>query len=118
MGFFDFLFRRSKTKNPPVASVATGQADHDVEDEEDEQTVFVSMKMSPRAQASTKRLRELNHQGFKQYRWVAEGAVCEVCQPHVEGGPFAISAGLTRAAPIPGREQPGCDECPVRLEGV
>ena len=117
MGFFDFLFRRSKTKNPPAPAAAAVQADDDTEEDEDKQTVFVSMKMSPRAQASTKRLRELNHQGFKQYRWSVEAAVCDSCKPHVEAGPFPISAGLTRAAPIPGRESV-CDNCPVTLEGV
>ena len=113
MGLFDFLFRRKRADAAQPTQAA--QPAPDVE-EEDEQTVFVSVKLSPQAQANMKRLRELNHNGHAQYRWASSGDVCEACAGHIAAGPYAISAGLTKGAPVPGRET-RCG-CAVELTGA
>ena len=81
-----------------------------------EQTVIYRAKLSPRAQTSAMRLRELKHQGHKRYAWRLHGETCTVCQSHADKGPYPITGGLGQAAPVPGRET-DCD-CKVTLDPI
>lgn len=101
MGFLDFLFRRK----PKSSSEITDAADAEVEDEDEgEQTTFVSANLSPKAQAHIKQLRDLAHGGARRYRWVIRGDACAACVGFAKDGPYEITSGLSRKAPVPGRE--------------
>lgn len=73
-------------------------------------------RRSNSAPAAMKRLRELQHEGHQQYRWQTPDGSCDVCAAHVAAGPCSVAAGLTKSAPVPGRET-GC-ACNITLESA
>jgi hypothetical protein len=115
MGFFDWLFGRAKSKSSASSQRATFPAAEEQPEPVDfEQTMFVSLRLSPKAQAETKKLREFKERGSTKYRWAITPYACFDCKKFAAGGPYDIAAGLMRAAPLPGRET-GCD-CETSVE--
>ena len=99
MGFLDNLFRRKAKPSAAPPDVQEAESD-----DEGEQTTFVSQNLSPTAQAHIKRLRDMAHGGASRYRWVLRGDACAACVSFAEAGPYEITSGLSKKAPVPGRE--------------
>lgn len=118
MGFFDWLFGRRKSRPPAMPQRAPMPAAQKEQEAGDfaEQTTFVSLRLSPKAQAETKKLRELKELGGTKYRWAITPYACFDCKKFAAGGPYDITAGLMRAAPLPGRET-RCD-CETSVEAA
>jgi hypothetical protein len=124
MGFFDWLFgRKNKAPKGTTAPAAAPEAEPIVDEEEDddfsEATTFISRRLPPSAQREIKNLRTLLAKGVKNYVWVVENNHCgpcdNGCNKFVVEGPYAVGAGLSGQAPVPGRESPNGDcQCTVQ----
>ena len=110
MGFFDWLFGRKSKKTASAPKPAAPPVVDDDDDDVDpsEQTTFVSVRLSPAAQVQIKKLRDLKEQGATRYRWEVSPDACGDCQTFAGKGEFDIALGLSRAAPVPGRDT-NCD---------
>lgn len=111
MGFLDWLFRRNSKVDDPVAPQPAPEEGNFAE-----QTTFVNKRLSPKAQAEMKRLRDLQGQGHSKYNWACSQYSCFESKNFSTKGPYEIQLGLARAAPIPGRDTE-C-ECDCRVEAA
>ncbi len=113
MGFLDWLFRReSKASQPVIPELAEAPEEADFA----EQTTFVNTRLSPKAQAEIKKLRDIKGRGSSKYNWVCSQYGCFESKSFASKGPYEIQLGLARAAPVPGRDTE-CD-CDCTVEAV
>lgn len=113
MKWLDWLLRR---KPAQPQSQATEGADEPADFDPDA-TTFIMGRLTPKAQAEIKRLREFKDHGATKYNWVCSQYACFESKNFSSQGPFEIVRGLSRMSPVPGRETSSCD-CDCYLEAV
>ena len=115
MKWLDWLLRRT-----PVASVSPAVESPPESEEpfDPDATTFIKGRLTPKAQAEIKRLREFKDHGATKYNWVCSQYACFESKKFASEGPYDIAMGLSRISPIPGRETSKCEcDCFVEVAG-
>ena len=113
MRWLDWLLRRKPTQSQPSEPEDSAEP----EPFNPDATTFIKGRLTPKAQAEIKRLRELKDHGATKYNWVCSQYACFESKKFSSEGPYEIAMGLSRISPIPGRETSNCD-CDCYLEAA
>ncbi len=114
MKWLDWLLRRTPARSAPPEMESLPEPDTPFDPDA---TTFIKGRLTPKAQAEIKRLREFKDQGAMKYNWVCSQYACFESKKFASEGPYDIAMGLSRVSPIPGRETSTCD-CDCYTEAV